>query len=103
MLGNLLDNACKWADAEVNLTINAQDQGYQLWIDDDGPGIPEGSRHAVLNRGARLDELVDGHGLGLGIVRDIVEAWGGQMALQDSPLGGLRVTIELPARMSARQ
>ncbi len=98
MLGNLLDNACKWADAEVSLTISAAGRGYQLWIDDDGPGIPESSRQAVLNRGSRLDEQVDGHGLGLGIVRDIVEAWGGQMTLQDSPLGGLRVSIQLPVR-----
>ena len=52
----------------------------------------------MLERGSRLDEQVDGHGLGLGIVRDIVEAWGGHLALQDSPLGGLRVSIELPRK-----
>ncbi|WP_166362934.1 ATP-binding protein [Pseudomonas akapageensis] len=99
ILGNLLDNACKWADAEVHLTITEMAQLYRLWIDDDGPGIPESSRQDVLNRGARLDEQVSGHGLGLGIVRDTVEAWGGRMALQESPLGGLRVSIELPARI----
>lgn len=98
MLGNLLDNACKWADAEVFLTITEMPDCYLFWIDDDGPGIAPVSRQDVLNRGARLDERVSGHGLGLGIVRDIVEAWGGRMALQDSPLGGLRVGIELPAR-----
>jgi signal transduction histidine kinase len=53
----------------------------------------------VLERGSRLDEQVDGHGLGLGIVRDIVEAWGGQLALLQSPLGGLRVSIDLPRRV----
>ncbi|MDD1012075.1 sensor histidine kinase [Pseudomonas rubra] len=98
LLGNLLDNACKWADREVQLSIQVQPQCYCLWIDDDGPGIPEAAREQVLERGTRLDEQVDGHGLGLGIVRDIVEAWGGQMALQESPLGGLRVSIELPRR-----
>ncbi|MCY1456692.1 Virulence sensor histidine kinase PhoQ [compost metagenome] len=98
LLGNLLDNACKWADSEVRLTIEEQVERYQLVIDDDGPGIPESDRQQVLERGTRLDEQVDGHGLGLGIVRDIVEVWGGQMTLQDSPLGGLRVSIALPRR-----
>jgi signal transduction histidine kinase len=98
LLGNLLDNACKWADSEVRLGVESNPDGYRLWVDDDGPGIPEGQRLQVLERGSRLDEQVDGHGLGLGIVRDIVEAWGGRMALLDSPLGGLRVSIELPRR-----
>ncbi|MDD2048427.1 sensor histidine kinase [Pseudomonas putida] len=98
LLGNLLDNACKWADSEVRLTIEEQPERYLLVIDDDGPGIPEADRQQVLERGTRLDEQVDGHGLGLGIVRDIVEVWGGQMTLQDSPLGGLRVSIALPRR-----
>ncbi|MDT4874082.1 Virulence sensor histidine kinase PhoQ [compost metagenome] len=66
-------------------------------VDDDGPGIAEDQRESVIGRGTRLDEQVAGHGLGLGIVRDIVEAWGGRLSLQDSPLGGLRVRIELPA------
>ncbi|MBU5868956.1 hypothetical protein JVV92_20235, partial [Vibrio cholerae O1] len=55
-------------------------------------------RQQVLERDSRLDEQVDGHGLGLGIVRDIVEAWGGRLALLDSPLGGLRVSIDLPRK-----
>ncbi|MDD1961676.1 ATP-binding protein, partial [Pseudomonas sp. 39004] len=70
LLGNLLDNACKWADSEVRLGIAPSEGGYQLWVDDDGPGIPEAQRLQVLERGSRLDEQVDGHGLGLGIVRD---------------------------------
>jgi len=52
----------------------------------------------VLERGSRLDEQVNGHGLGLGIVRDIVDAWGGTIALQENPQGGLRVSIELPGK-----
>ncbi|MFJ4153233.1 sensor histidine kinase [Pseudomonas sp. NPDC089752] len=98
LLGNLLDNACKWADSEVRLGIAPTGEGYRLMVDDDGPGIPEGQRLQVLERGSRLDEQVDGHGLGLGIVRDIVDAWGGTLALQESPLGGLRVSIELPRK-----
>ena len=98
LLGNLLDNACKWADSEVCLSIRQMPDSYLLQVDDDGPGIPEEARQGVLERGARLDEQVAGHGLGLGIVRDIVEAWSGRMALQQSPQGGLRVHIELPRR-----
>ncbi|MFJ4397762.1 sensor histidine kinase [Pseudomonas sp. NPDC089396] len=98
LLGNLLDNACKWADSEVRLGIAPTEDGYQVWVDDDGPGIPESQRLQVLERGSRLDEQVDGHGLGLGIVRDIVDAWGGSLALLESPLGGLRASIELPRK-----
>ncbi|WP_095157141.1 sensor histidine kinase [Pseudomonas sp. Irchel 3E13] len=98
LLGNLLDNACKWADSEVCLSISQTPDHYRLCIDDDGPGIPEDARQGVLERGARLDEQIDGHGLGLGIVRDIVEAWHGRMDLEGSALGGLRVRIELPRR-----
>ena len=98
LLGNLLDNACKWADSEVRLGIVSTAEGYRLWVDDDGPGIPESQRLQVLERGSRLDEQVEGHGLGLGIVRDIVDAWGGRLALLESPLGGLRVSMELPRK-----
>jgi signal transduction histidine kinase len=100
LLGNLLDNACKWADSRVQLHISRQEHDYQLLIDDDGPGIDAAQREAVLNRGSRLDEQVAGHGLGLGIVRDIVDAWGGQLQLAESPLGGLRVTVVLPVKRS---
>ncbi|WP_025126408.1 sensor histidine kinase [Pseudomonas sp. PH1b] len=98
LLGNLLDNACKWADAEVRLSVEARGSGFCLAVEDDGPGIPEERRSEVFSRGARLDEQTDGHGLGLGIVRDIVEAWGGTLELQESALGGLRVEIVLPGR-----
>ncbi|RJG14592.1 sensor histidine kinase [Pseudomonas cavernicola] len=98
LLGNLLDNACKWAESEVSLSITVEPSGFRLWVDDDGPGILADNREAVLGRGARLDEQVAGHGLGLGIVRDIVEAWNGRLQLLSSPLGGLRVSIELPSR-----
>ncbi|MFV9657297.1 ATP-binding protein [Pseudomonas sp. NY15366] len=98
LLGNLLDNACKWADQRVKLTVDESADGYRLCVDDDGPGIDAERREAVLGRGTRLDEQVAGHGLGLGIVRDIIEAWNGRIELQDSPLGGLRVLVCLPRR-----
>ncbi|MCO6060352.1 sensor histidine kinase [Pseudomonas sp. MOB-449] len=101
LLGNLLDNACKWAETQVNLTVRGGAGGYSLMVDDDGPGIAEDKREEVIGRGARLDEQVAGHGLGLGIVRDIVESWNGRLSLQESPLGGLRVKIELPATMTS--
>ena len=98
LLGNLLDNACKWADSSVSLGISLESTGYCLLVDDDGPGIPEDQREEVLGRGNRLDEQVNGHGLGLGIVKDIVESWGGRIQLLDSALGGLQVRIDLPER-----
>lgn len=98
LLGNLLDNACKCADSQVQLQISLQGDGYQLLIDDDGPGIDAAQRDEVLSRGSRLDEQVAGHGLGLGIVRDIIDAWAGRLQLADSPLGGLRVMVTLPVK-----
>ena len=100
LLGNLLDNACKWADAEIRLSISETPHSYLLAVEDDGPGIPQSQRDQVFSRGTRLDEQIDGHGLGLGIVRDIVEVWGGVLQLQESELGGLRVLIELPKRQA---
>jgi len=98
LLGNLLDNACKWAEQKVQLTVEENTEGYRLSVEDDGPGIDAERREVVLGRGTRLDEQVAGHGLGLGIVRDIIEAWNGRIELQDSPLGGLRVMVSLPRR-----
>lgn len=98
LLGNLLDNACKWADSTVSLDIRHEGQRYLLLINDDGPGIPQVRREEVLGRGNRLDEQVDGHGLGLGIVKDIVESWGGALQLLESPSAGLQIRIELPDR-----
>ena len=98
LLGNLLDNACKWADSQVELSVQQNPNGFVIEVQDDGPGIPESERDQVFSRGARLDEQVSGHGLGLGIVRDIVDAWGGEMRLETGPLGGLSVIIELHKR-----
>lgn len=102
LLGNLLDNACKWARGRVRLEIErvtgpaTKAETLRLTVEDDGPGLPEADTAAALARGARLDESVPGHGLGLAIVRDIVESYGGTLALDRSPLGGLRARVELP-------
>lgn len=98
LLGNLLDNACKWADSRVELSICQTIDGFLIEVQDDGPGIPEAERAQVFSRGTRLDEQASGHGLGLGIVRDIVDAWGGALQLETGELGGLLVRIKLPAR-----
>ncbi|WP_259697693.1 ATP-binding protein, partial [Pseudomonas brassicacearum] len=94
----LLDNACKWDDAEVRLTVTETAGGFSLAVEDDGPGIPEDRRDQVFSRGTRLDEQTDGHGLGLGIVRDIVDSWGGRLVLDASEWGGLKVVLELSKR-----
>jgi signal transduction histidine kinase len=97
MLGNLLDNACKWAARKVEL--NARQNGAILIItmDDDGMGLAADQRNAVLRRGIRADEQVPGSGLGLAIVDDLARLYGGQVELADSPLGGLRSVLTLPA------
>lgn len=104
LLGNLLDNACKWARQRIELVIDVQADaagGSSLLIDlqDDGPGIDDPLRDQVLVRGSRLDERVEGHGLGLGIVNDIVTAYGGDIRLEKSALGGLQVCVRLPLNL----
>ncbi|QGZ32484.1 sensor histidine kinase [Stutzerimonas stutzeri] len=99
LLGNLLDNACKFARSEVLLTIERTPDGYLIRVEDDGPGIAPDQRDAVLERGIRLDERAEGHGLGLGIVRDILAAWNGQLSLEQSALGGLQVSVRLPTQL----
>lgn len=96
MLGNLLDNAFKWAKTEVHLLVEI-DNSICIRVADDGPGVAEEMRTTLLRRGSRLDEHEAGHGLGLAIVRDLIEDYGGDLALDRSTrLGGLEVTIALP-------
>lgn len=102
MLGNLLDNACQWARHQVRLAVAREGAAgaAQLifTLDDDGPGIAEDRREAVLARGQRLDESVPGSGLGLAIVDELATLYGGRLQLAPSPQGGLRVVLALPAR-----
>jgi len=100
LLGNLTDNASKWARARVAIGIADSSGGGDLRITvaDDGPGCSPEEMHQILQRGVRLDESVSGHGLGLTIVHDIVEFYGGHLDIDRDPdLGGLRVGIVLPA------
>ncbi|WP_042444121.1 sensor histidine kinase [Azospirillum sp. B510] len=98
MLGNLLDNACKWARGRVDVTCRAEADGMlTVTLDDDGPGLPADCREAVLEPGVRLDEGTPGSGLGLAVVRDVARLYGGDIRLDASPLGGLRAVVRLPA------
>ena len=97
MLGNLLDNACKWATHRVEISLAVEDNVFLFVLDDDGCGIASAERERVVSRGERADEQVPGSGLGLAIVGDLARLYGGRVELQDSPLGGLRVSLVLPA------
>jgi len=96
MLGNLLDNACKWANGKVYVHCTCVDGHSCIYVEDDGPGIPDDKMEQVLQRGQRLDESMEGHGLGLGIVQDLVELYRGRLSLGKSAHGGLRACLELP-------
>ena len=98
MVGNLLDNACKWATHRVRIGARASaPDRLQIVIDDDGPGIGEDERERIFERGVRMDEQRPGSGLGLDIVRDLAGTYGGEVSAGQAPLGGLRVTLTLPA------
>lgn len=104
IFGNLLDNACKWANSRVSVSARADAatdaEGRAMLlvtIEDDGPGLPADKRQEALKRGRRLDETVPGTGLGLAIVTDLTSLYGGTLTLSDSPLGGLRAEVRLPA------
>jgi signal transduction histidine kinase len=96
LLGNLLDNACKWGREDVILTMQRVNGTLLIQVADDGPGIPEGELHRAMQRGERLDESVVGHGLGLAIVADKVEAYQGTLRFDRNEAGGLTARIELP-------
>jgi signal transduction histidine kinase len=102
MLGNLLDNACKWARHRVRVHAQALPRGkaggqLMVRIEDDGAGIDESLRQEVMSRGVRADESVPGSGLGLAIVADLVALYGGSLQLGQSALGGLKVELLLPS------
>jgi signal transduction histidine kinase len=97
IIGNVLENACKYGDDRVRAVAGAGGPGrLMLVVEDNGPGLPAARRQDVLKRGAKLDESAPGSGLGLSIVDDLARAYGGAVSLADSPLGGLEVSVELP-------
>jgi signal transduction histidine kinase len=104
MLGNLVDNACKWADANVYIAAHLLPgdgrtgrQRMELTVEDDGPGLTPEQRQKIGKRGMRLDETKPGSGLGLSIVSDIATSYTGKFSLDASEHGGLLVRLELPA------
>ena len=102
IVGNLLENAMKWAKSRV--AVSAQElpsaggeaqRRFSVIIEDDGPGIPEDKAREALKRGRRLDETKPGQGLGLAIVAELVNEYGGRLSLERSELGGLKAIVEL--------
>jgi signal transduction histidine kinase len=94
-----MENACKWCGGEVRISTRAiagAPRQFELIVEDDGDGLAAEQRQAVLRRGERLDESAPGSGLGLSIVDELVRAYGGALALGDSGLGGLKLTLTLP-------
>jgi signal transduction histidine kinase len=101
MAGNLLDNACKWSKGKIAVTMSAErtpsQQFLLIRIEDDGPGLTEEEAQKVLRRGVRLDEKTPGSGLGLDIVKELVDVYGGGLQLRRSVLGGVLAELKLPA------
>lgn len=104
MVGNLLDNACKWAQSRVAVEVvcdrgrnNSSSQVLRITVDDDGHGLSSAERAQVAQRGARLDETKPGSGLGLSIVVELASLYGGSLNLGTAPIGGLRAELVLPA------
>ena len=101
MIGNLADNACKWATETVRVSAGNSRGRILVQIDDDGPGLKEEQRAQVLARGERLDETMPGHGLGLSIAAKLAGIHGGTLRLERSELGGLAAILDLPAAAAA--
>ena len=101
LLGNLLENAFKWSDSLVRVNaynvsaIGTARKRLKLVVEDDGPGINQSDRNSILHRGMRADEKVPGHGIGLSIVVDIIELYGGEISIGDSTLGGAAIEISV--------
>ncbi|MDR2216266.1 MAG: hypothetical protein LBE59_10585 [Nevskiaceae bacterium] len=104
-LGNLMDNAAKWCAAQVRVSVSVAEEGsgaqqrLRIVVEDDGPGIAAADRQLMLERGARGDEHTPGYGLGLAMVREMVELYGGRLEVGASPLGGARLEMQLPGRV----
>jgi two-component system, OmpR family, sensor histidine kinase PhoQ len=98
LLGNLLDNAHKFAISEIHLELRHITAGLQIVLNDDGPGVPEEQRERILQRGVRADNS-SGQGIGLGVCSEIVHSYHGQLLVSDSELGGACFSILLPGRV----
>ena len=101
LAGNLLDNACKWCESRVAVSVQALDGvtadtgNLLLAVEDDGPGIPQDARDALLQRGMRLDENAPGHGIGLAVVKELAASYDGEVTIGDSALGGAKISVTI--------
>ena len=96
LTGNLLDNACKFAQSSIQFKINRTHTGLSIVVEDDGPGVDSTLFEKITGKGLRLDETVQGHGLGLSICSDIIDSYKGKLSFSDSKLGGLKVEAFIP-------
>jgi signal transduction histidine kinase len=101
LLGNLLENACKWAAAAVTLVAESRTDSVLITVLDDGPGVPGGALTSLTGRGVRLDQKMPGTGLGLAIAQDIAEACGGSLTFSNRPEGGFAAVAELPSQQKS--
>lgn len=95
MLGNLLDNAFKWADQHIEIKAKQTSEQLCITVSDDGPGIAEEKADELLKRGKRADQTTAGHGIGLSIVKNIIEAYQGDLKIMKSRSGGAEITVTL--------
>ena len=95
LLGNLVDNAFKWCRHNIHVSAEYQENQVVIQVKDDGPGIQPHEIARILERGVRADQSTPGHGIGLAIVRDIVQVYGGELAIRNNPTSGLCVTLRL--------
>lgn len=100
VLGNILDNACKAAKSNVQLSVSTKPNKLVIQIEDDGPGIPIAKREQLLARGVRLDSYKEGQGIGMAVVADLVSAYQGQLNITHSQLGGAKLILTFPTTTS---
>lgn len=98
LLGTLMDNAAKYGKSNLRVWASGSDETLEISVEDDGAGVPEALREAIVARGARADSTQPGQGIGLAIANDIVASYGGYIRITDSELGGARVTISFLSR-----
>lgn len=101
--GNLVDNACKYGAGRVMVSVDEHASGWQLTVEDNGPGIATEQRQRILQRGVRLDSMVSGQGIGLALVSDLVSQHNGTISITDSELGGACFTVILPGSEDGRE
>lgn len=96
MLGNLIENACKYGHSAARISGSVRDDDLYLWVEDDGPGVPETIKSTILNRGARADTATSGQGIGLSVTVDILSSYGGSLQISRSQMGGANFTVSIP-------